>query len=160
MRTILLTGMSGVGKSAVLHRLAGQEVLCVDLDDGWMREADGERLIDVSAVRQFMHSHSAQPIVLAGCAMNQGELDVDCTILLTASAQTMLARIADRENPFGKDEASWRKILADKEEFEPILRARCDLVIDTEQPLDVTVRQVGRLLKEDFNMRRTRFLCK
>ena len=34
MRTILLTGMSGVGKSAVLQRLAGEGVLCVDLDDG------------------------------------------------------------------------------------------------------------------------------
>jgi hypothetical protein len=40
------------------------------------------------------------------CAMNQGELDVDCTILLTTSVQTMKARIAGQENTFGKDEAT------------------------------------------------------
>lgn len=147
MRTILLTGMSGVGKSAVLQRLATEGILCVDLDDGWTIETAGERLIDLDAAWQFMRSHSSKPIVLAGCAVNQGKLGADCTVLLTASTGTMKARIAFRENPFGKAEASWRKILADKEEVEPLLRARCDLVIDTEQPLEETVRTVRALLE-------------
>ena len=147
MRTLLLTGMSGVGKSAVLKKLAERGILCVDLDDGWMLEGVGERLIDVNAVQRFMDSHSTQPIVLAGCAMNQGELDVDRRILLTASVQTMKARIAGRTNPFGKDEATWQMILADKGAIEPILQAKCDLVINTDQPLYETVRKIRRLLE-------------
>ena len=147
MKRILLTGMSGVGKSAVLERLAAEGILCIDLDDGWMREAEGERLIDIDGVRQFVRAHSAQPVVFAGCAVNQGRLDADCVILLTASLQTMQKRIAGRRNPFGKDPETWRKIAADKAEFEPVLRAKSDLVISTEQALEDTVRQVLDLLK-------------
>lgn len=79
------------------------------------------------------------------CAMNQGELDVDRRIFLTASIHTMKARIAGRSNPFGKDEATGQKILADKDAIEPLLQAKCDLVINTDQPLYETVRQIRPL---------------
>ena len=148
MKRVLLTGMSGVGKSAVLGRLSLEGFLCVDLDDGWMRDVDGEPMIDLRKVRSFMQAHPNDPIVFAGCAMNQRELGVDCTVLLTAPAQVMRERIAQRENPFGKDDATWEKILADKAEFEPMLRAVCDVVIDTQQPLEETVAQIKALLKQ------------
>ena len=146
MGRILLTGMSGVGKSAVLERLESEGILCVDLDDGWMREVGGERLIDLEAVQRFIRMHDGRPIVFAGCAANQSGLDVDCRVLLTASLETMRRRIAGRRNPFGKDRASWRKIMADKAEFEPLLMEKCDVVIHTEQPLEETVRQIRELL--------------
>ena len=141
-----MTGMSGVGKSAVLERLAAEGILCLDLDDGWMCEIQGEPQIDLAAVRQFVRSHPRESIVFAGCAINQGGLPVDAAILLTASTETMRERIAQRKNPFGKDEATWQKILKDKEEVEPVLKAKCDLVIHTEQALDETVAQIRLLL--------------
>ena len=146
MRTVLITGFSGVGKSTVLQKLASEDVLCIDLDDGWMQEIEGEWMINLERVKQFMHAHPGVPIVIAGCAMNQRELHADCTVLLTASVQTMRARIAERENPFGKDEATWQKILADKQEFESRLEGGSDIVINTDQPLEETLRVIKQLL--------------
>lgn len=148
VKRILLTGMSGVGKSAVLEKLAAEGFLCVDLDDGWMREGQGERLINLEAVRRFVREHEAEPVLFAGCAANQGGLNADYTILLTAFPETMRKRIAGRKNPFGKDGETWQKILADKEETEPLLKAKCDMVINTEQALEDTVRQIRQLLEE------------
>lgn len=147
MGRILLTGMSGVGKSTILEMLAAEGIRCVDLDDGWMREIQGERLIDPEAAERFIRAHGTEPVVFAGCARNQGILSADYTILLTASPETMRMRIAERKNPFGKDEETWRKIMADKEETEPILKARSDMVINTEQPPEETVKQIKQLLK-------------
>lgn len=147
MRRILLTGMSGVGKSAVLERLAAEGFQCIDLDDGWMCEIQGERQIDLKAVQQFVRSHDQESIVFAGCAINQGSLNADYTILLTASPETMRARIAKRKNPFGKDEETWQRIMEDKKEIEPILKAKSNMVIHTEQALDETVTQIKQLLE-------------
>lgn len=147
MRRILLTGMSGVGKSAVLERLAAEGFQCIDLDDGWMCEIQGERQIDLKAVQQFVRSHDQESIVFAGCAINQGSLNADYTILLTASTETMRARIAKRKNPFGKDEETWQRIMKDKKEIEPILKAKSNMVIHTEQALDETVTQIKQLLE-------------
>ena len=146
MRRILLTGMSGVGKSTVLERLAAEGIRCIDLDDGWMCELQGERQIDLEAVRQFVRAHDREPVVFAGCARNQGGLGADYTILLTASPETMRQRIAEGKNPFGKDGETWRKIMKDKAETEPILKAGSDMVIHTEQDLDRTVMQIMELL--------------
>lgn len=148
MKRILLTGMSGVGKSAVLQRLASDGILCVDLDDGWMCDVDGEPMINFSRVHRFLQAHPDESVVFAGCARNQWELDADCTILLTASPELMKARIEQRDNPFGKDEQTWQKILADKARFEPVLRAVSDLVIDTEQPLEQTAAQIREMLSD------------
>ena len=146
MKRILLTGMSGVGKSTVLQRLASDGIICVDLDDGWMCDANGEPMIVLLKVQRFIQKHADKPIVFAGCAMNQRQIDADCTVLLTASPELMQARITQRANPFGKDEETWQKILADKAVFEPALRAASDVVIDTEQSLDKTVAEIQQLL--------------
>lgn len=146
MTRILLTGMSGVGKSAVLQRLASDGILCVDLDDGWMYDAGGEPMINLPVVHRFIQAHPNESIVFAGCAMNQRKLEVDCTVLLTATPTLMKARIEQRDNPFGKDEPTWQKILEDKARFEPVLIASSDVVIDTEQPLEQTVAQIKEIL--------------
>lgn len=146
MKRILLTGMSGVGKSAVLQRLASEGILCVDLDDGWMCDVDGEPMINISKVRRFLRKHLNESVVFAGCAMNQRELDADCTVLLTASPELMKARIGQRNNPFGKDEHTWQKVLEDKDRFEPVLRAASDIVINTGQPLEQTAAQIREIL--------------
>ena len=147
MRRILLTGMSGVGKSTVLEKLAAEGIQCIDLDDGWMCKIRGERQIDMKAVQRFVQAHDQEPVVFAGCAVNQGDLNADYTILLTASPEIMRERIAGRKNPFGKDEEAWQKIMKDKSEIEPILKARSNMVINTEQALDETVMQIKQLLE-------------
>ena len=146
MKRILLTGMSGVGKSTVLQRLAADGILCVDLDDGWMCDVDSEPMINLPRVHRFIQAHQNESVVFAGCAMNQRKLDVDCTVLLTATPTLMKARIEQRDNPFGKDEPTWQKILEDKARFEPVLIASSDVVIDTEQPLEQTVAQIKEIL--------------
>ena len=75
MKRILLTGMSGVGKSTVLQRLAADGILCVDLDDGWMCDVDSEPMINLPRVHHFIQAHQNESVVFAGCTMNQRKLD-------------------------------------------------------------------------------------
>ena len=76
MKRMLLTGMSGVGKSTLARALRSERCLSVDLDEGWMllRSPDGERIIDVPRVERLFDTCRNRHIVLAGTAVNQGEL--------------------------------------------------------------------------------------
>ena len=69
MARILVTGMSGVGKSTLLRELARRGHLTVDTDyDGWVL-ADGNW--DEGRMTQLRHHESA--IVVSGTAENQAQ---------------------------------------------------------------------------------------
>lgn len=134
---VLLTGMSGTGKSALLRVLRTAENLTVDLDyDGWIvySEVHGERAIDIARVRRLLNENPGREILLAGTAINQGELypDLDGVIVLTAPIEVMRERILRRaDNPFGKTAEEWVQIMRDTEEIQPLLIQGADMVLDT-----------------------------
>jgi hypothetical protein len=58
-----------------------------------------------------------------------------------------LERLATRTtNPFGKRPDERAKFLADKADVEPLLRAGADLVLETTEPVEVTVQRLLDLL--------------
>ncbi len=148
MKRVLLTGMSGTGKSTMLRMLASDRIAVLELDD-WMDESpmNSDRLIPVDRVKKFLQSHLDQHVVLAGCESNQRELYdmLDAVVLLTASPDTIRKRILERkENPFGKSAEEMEKILSDQQVVEPLLMKSCTFVLNTECPPGDVCREIIR----------------
>ncbi|WNB85454.1 AAA family ATPase [Cellulomonas sp. ATA003] len=145
MTTVLVTGMSGVGKSTVLAELARRGHRVVDTDDGdWIHlvaRGDGtppEPLWREDRIAALLDGHTDGALFVAGTVMNQGRFRsrFDAVVLLSAPLEVMLRRIADRDgNDFGKTAVERERIVADTAEVEPLLRAGATVEIDTRAPL-------------------------
>lgn len=145
---VLLTGMSGTGKSTALTELARRGHRVVDTDDpGWIVRAKApcgvEPLWDLDRVGALLDGHLAAWLFVAGCVANQGTLydRFDAVVLLSAPVDVILARVRDRANAFGSRSEDREKIAQDLAAFEPLLRARADHEIVTTIPVaEIVVR--------------------
>lgn len=153
MSVVLLTGMSGTGKSTLLKHLKDDGNVTVDLDyGGWLiyHDDSGEYILDVARVIELIRSRSEENIFLAGTAVNQGQIYpyLDAVVTLTAPLHVMKERIMQRtDNPFGRSDSEWRKIVQDKEDFEALIIKGSDLTIDTTQPFPDTIDEIYRYIK-------------
>jgi dephospho-CoA kinase len=147
---ILVTGMSGTGKSTVLAALAERGFRTVDTDFGdWIDESGGERLWRADRIEDLLRDRAGVPLFVAGTVANQGRFYPRFAeiVLLYAPLPVMLARIAARAgNPFGRTEAERARIITDTEAVEPLLRASATMTIDTRAPLADTVERLARLV--------------
>lgn len=158
MAVILVTGMSGAGKSTALAGLARRGIRVVDTDaGGWIeevRQADGtlEPLWIRSRIDSLLAEHEASgdPLVIAGTVANQGAFRVrlDHVVLLSAPLPVLLERIAHRtDNPFGRSPVERDRIIADTLAVEPRLRRSADLEIDTCRPPSEVVDRLEELAR-------------
>lgn len=161
MAHVLVTGMSGVGKSTALGGLASRGVDVVETDDGdWcvLAQVPGaprgtvDRVWRTDRMAALLDDRAGRPLVVAGTAPNQGVLRdrFDAVVLLTAPLDVMLDRVARRTtNPFGKDQAERGRIVADTRAVVPLLRAACTHEIDTSvtSPDDVVRRLAALALR-------------
>jgi shikimate kinase len=143
---VLLTGMSGTGKTTVTQRLAGLGHKAVDLDDEWCEEQpDGRRLWRLDAVSALLAEEDAEVLFVAGCEANMAELlpSFDVVILLTAPVDNVLERLRTRtNNPYGKSDDERARVLQDLAEVEPRLRRIAHREVDTSASPDDVVRAV------------------
>jgi len=111
MAKVLVTGMSGTGKSTALQILAARGHRTVDTDTDrwshWVRLADGspDWIWREQAIADLLAGHDGGSLFVAGCKSNQGRFypRFDHVVLLSAPADVLLARIARRtNNPYGK----------------------------------------------------------
>ncbi|WP_341932880.1 AAA family ATPase [Microbacterium sp. LWO14-1.2] len=145
MARVLVTGMSGVGKSTVVEALSAGGVLAIDTDHGEWKVSREQW--DLDRVRALLDEH--EDIVVAGTVENQGLLyDVfDHVVLLSAPTSVMIERIARRHgNPYGKTDAERQEILEYTVSVEPLLRATATAEIDTTHPVAETVERIRHLL--------------
>lgn len=145
---VLVTGMSGAGKSSALDALAGRGYTTVDTDDGdWIHLVDGEPLWREPLIDELLNRPRTTPLFVQGTVANQGRFypRFDAVVLLTAPAEVLLDRLQRRtNNAFGKHPAERARILADLAAIEPLLRHAATDVIDTTRPLsDVVDLLVG-----------------
>ena len=154
MPKVLVTGMSGTGKSAALQVLGerGHRVVDTDTDQWscWATLPDGspDWIWREDAIKTLLATHLRGHLFVAGCKTNQGKLysQFDHIALLSAPADVLLARIAARTgNPYGKHPAERAQILRDLAEVEPLLRATATTEIDASAPLSVVVRYLENL---------------
>ena len=145
MAVVLLTGMSGAGKSTVLTELGRRGHAVVDTDVGGWTVGDGEPLWDLPRMTALLDAHPGGHLFLAGTVANQGALypRLDAVVLLTAPVEVLLARVAVRTtNDYGKSADERARIVRDTAEVEPLLRRGADLVVDTRAPLTDVVAAV------------------
>jgi adenylate kinase family enzyme len=109
MTRVLITGMSGTGKSTVLAELARRGHRVVDTDlSAWSTSPAGagaEQLWRRDAMDALLAQRVAGWLFVAGCASNQGSFydRFDAVVLLSVPRDVMLQRIATRStNHFGK----------------------------------------------------------
>lgn len=143
MGAILLTGMSGVGKSSVLAELARLGFETVDTDDGgWITRDGGEPLWHEPPMDALLSRPRPGPLFVQGTVANQGRFydRFDAVVLLSAPVGVILERLRTRTaNDFGKSPAERAEILRDIAGVEPLLRAGSTHELDTRRPLEETV---------------------
>jgi dephospho-CoA kinase len=152
---VLVTGMSGTGKSTVLIQLAERGHQIVDADDeGWSQElptADGlgrEQLWCEDRMDALLAGKPSGLLFVAGCASNQGRFydRFDAVVLLSVPVEVLLKRVGSRDtNTFGKGRAERERILRDVAEVEPLLRATATAELDTRRPLREVVDAIEQL---------------
>ena len=149
MKRVLLTGMSGTGKSSVIGELAALGYQAIDTDDGWCEPLpDGRQRWREDAIAALLDAEDADVVFIAGCEENQTRFHsrFDLIILLSAPAQTMIERLAARTgNPYGKARSDMDRILGDLAAVEPLLRRAADYEIRTTIPLADVVAKVLHL---------------
>jgi dephospho-CoA kinase len=152
VKRVLLTGMSGTGKSSVVHELVARGFKAVDADDGWSEPLpDGRQRWREDAVAELLATEDAPVLFVAGCEENQARFhpQFDHIILLSAPPEVMAERLAARtSNPYGKTPAEFSQILDDLNTVEPLLRRVADHEIRTTIPLGDVVAAILRLVGE------------
>ncbi|HEY3675945.1 MAG TPA: AAA family ATPase [Candidatus Tumulicola sp.] len=145
MPKVLITGMSGTGKSTVLRVLGERGHRVVDTDDDrwsrWVTLPDGSRdwIWRESAMDELLAHHSDTSLFVTGCKSNQGVYydRFDHIALLSAPADILLARVAIRtNNPYGKSPRERALILHYLDTVEPLLRAGATIEIDATKAID------------------------
>jgi dephospho-CoA kinase len=149
---VLVTGMSGTGKSASLAELARHGHRVVDTDDpGWREYRPsaspdelhrGEWFWVEDRMTRLLDSDPRRSLFVSGCAANQSRFydRFDAVVLLSAPAAVILDRVASRaSNDYGKAPLERAMILDDLASVEPRLRAACTHELDASRPLEQVV---------------------
>ena len=143
MVAVLLTGMSGVGKSSVLAELARRGFDTLDTDeDGWIRRDSGEPLWHEPRMDGLLSRPRTGPLFVQGTVANQGRFydRFIAVVLLSAPVEVILDRLRTRSgNDFGKSAVERAHVMRDIVEVEPLLRAGASHELDTRRPLTKTV---------------------
>jgi dephospho-CoA kinase len=154
MSKMLVTGMSGTGKTAALEvlRSRGHDTVDTDTDEWsvWVTQKDGtpDWIWREAAIDALLEHHEAGHLFVAGCKTNQGLFypRFDQVVLLSAPADILLARVSSRStNPYGSTAEDRVEILRNLDEVEPLLRATATVEIDATAPLNDVVAQLEQL---------------
>jgi dephospho-CoA kinase len=165
---ILVTGMSGTGKSSVIGELAARGYKAVDADSPAYSEWVEVRG-DTSAlgspewgsrdwmwredrIQDLLSTEDADLLFVSGCAANMGKFlpQFDHVVLLSAPAEVIVERLATRTtNAYGKRPEEVARTLELIETVEPRLRRVAGHEIDTSASLDEVVANLLQLVQQE-----------
>lgn len=165
MKRILLTGMSGTGKSTMIVKLAALGYKAVDLDSDEYSEWVGvdpdttsltpapgkDWLWRVDRVHKLLLTEDSDILIVSGCAENMRQFLplFDEVILFSAPPPVIEERLATRSNnPFGKQPQEVEQVLALQQTVEPLLRAAASHEIDTSAEIDEVIASLRDIIKK------------
>jgi len=133
MARVLVTGMSGAGKTTVLDELRCRGHVTVDTDyDGWVL-ADG--LWDEQRMDQLLAR--TPDVVVSGTVENQGLFydRFEHVVLLSAPLHVLIERVSRRtSNPYGRTPEQRAEIAHYLDTVEPLLRRGATAELDGQRP--------------------------
>jgi broad-specificity NMP kinase len=145
VRRILVTGMSGTGKSTALAELARRGFSVVETDvapwSEWSEKAGGY-VWNEKLVGELLDHEQETTLFVSGTVSNQGRFypRFDAVVLLSAPTDVLLRRINGRTtNDYGKSVDERERILSDVSVVEPLLRATCTHEIDARRSVGAVV---------------------
>ena len=159
MKRVLITGMSGTGKSAVILELARRGYCAIDLDtpewSHWVAVDPDDTLTpscgrdwvwQEDRVRELLSTSRGDYLFVSGCAENMRNLFdvIDTIVLLSAPVNTLMHRLAQRmAKGYGHTAEERSKVAKLLETIEPLLRQFAHHEIDTTtRPVDETVAAI------------------
>jgi shikimate kinase len=161
MKRVLITGMSGTGKSAVVRELAARGYPAVDLDtpewSEWVDAGPTDSLTPREGkdwmwredrVRNLLSEHQSGTLFVSGCAENMSRFfpSIETIVLLSAPIDVIMERLEGRSpDSYGNTFEERQKVTELISTIEPLLRSRADYEIDTTGPVGATVDEILRV---------------
>lgn len=154
MNRLLITGLSGTGKTTVTERLRARGFEVVETDvDGWCEwsqlpsDTEPGWLWREDRMHDLLAAPRSGPLFVSGCVSNQSRFypQFDRVVLLTAPAEVMLERVRTRtHNPYGQTAKQHQEVLRHIATVGPLLRRGADVEFDTAtlSPADLTHRLI------------------
>ena len=155
MKRVLITGLSGVGKSTVITALAARGYKAIDADtraySHWVAasevadaagtpvEADRDWVWREERITELLATRDTDLLFVSGTAPNMRQFlpDFDHVILLSAPAAVIVERLATRTtNTYGKQPDEVLRELDLIHSVEPLLRRIADHEIITTVPVE------------------------
>lgn len=162
MKRVLITGMSGTGKSAVVRELIRRGYWAVDLDtpdwSEWVDVDPADQLTPAEGkdwiwqedrVRALLSRQDQGLLFVSGCAENMQRLFplIERIILLSAPAATIMERLGARSSDdYGSTDEERHKVGELIATIEPLLRQSADHEIDSSGPTPCTVDMILKVI--------------
>lgn len=161
---VLITGISGVGKSSVVDALLALGYNAVDADtpeySEWIEvaqddtspgtpvEANRDWVWREDRMSELLQPERAELLFVSGTSPNMRTFlpRFANVILLSAPAEIIAQRLSTRtSNDYGKRPEEVARVLELKESVEPLLRRIASHEIDTTEPLEVVVETIVQI---------------
>jgi dephospho-CoA kinase len=141
VRRVLITGMSGTGKSTLIAELRkhGYKAVDTDWDPNW-EEPDTDHdggpgwVWREDRIQALLSAEDSELLFVSACVPNQDKFysQFEHIVLLSAPVAVTIERLAGRtNNPYGKQPQELVEVLHYKETVEPMLRSAATIEIDT-----------------------------